>query len=183
MDLVRTIRGTGRSGLLLLIIAGLCAALLAASDVPAKPTPTSSGGSVAVKHTPAKKAPTKKGKRSRKSKKASKRGQQAIDSQRTREIQEALIREHYLEGESSGKWDATTQAALRRFQADQGWQTKTVPDSRALIKLGLGPSSDGLLNPESAMTSAPVSASAKSETKSGDVSTPSSNHPAADPQR
>jgi len=28
-----------------------------------------------------------------------------------------------------------------------------VPDSRALIKLGLGPSTDKLLNPDSAMTS------------------------------
>lgn len=85
-----------------------------------------------------------------------KRGQQAIDSPRARQIQEALIQQHYLDGEPSGKWDAATEAALRRFQSDQGWQTKTVPDSRALIKLGLGPSTDGLLNPESAMTTAPV---------------------------
>ena len=26
-----------------------------------------------------------------------------------------------------------------RYQADNGWQTKVAPDSRALIKLGLGP--------------------------------------------
>ena len=45
-----------------------------------------------------------------------------------------------------------TQAAMQRYQADQGWQAKTTPDSRALIKLGLGPSHDHLLNPESAMT-------------------------------
>jgi hypothetical protein len=41
---------------------------------------------------------------------------------------------------------------MRRFQREHGWQDKTVPDSRALIKLGLGPSTDHLLNPESAMT-------------------------------
>jgi hypothetical protein len=46
---------------------------------------------------------------------------------------------------------------MRRYQADHGWQSKTVPDSRALIKLGLGPSKDHLLNPESAMTTAPDS--------------------------
>ena len=57
-----------------------------------------------------------------------------------------------MTGEATGKWDATTEDALRRFQADNGWQNKTVPDSRALIKLGLGPSHDHLLNPESAMT-------------------------------
>jgi hypothetical protein len=84
-----------------------------------------------------------------------KRGQQAIDSGRTRQIQTALIREHYMQGEPSGSWDSATQAAMKRYQADQGWQSKQIPDSRALIKLGLGPSHDHLLNPESAMTSAP----------------------------
>jgi hypothetical protein len=28
---------------------------------------------------------------------------------------------------------------MQKFQADHGWQTKLTPDSRALIKLGLGP--------------------------------------------
>jgi hypothetical protein len=83
------------------------------------------------------------------------RGQQKVDPQRAREIQEALVREHYLKGEPSGRWDEATQAAMQRYQAANGWQTKTVPDSRALIKLGLGPSHDHLLNPESAMTTAP----------------------------
>jgi peptidoglycan hydrolase-like protein with peptidoglycan-binding domain len=81
------------------------------------------------------------------------RGQQAIDTTRAQEIQQALVREHYLTGEPSGTWDAATQEAMRRYQADQGWQSKTVPDSRALIRLGLGPSRDHLLNPESAMLS------------------------------
>lgn len=94
-----------------------------------------------------------KGKRSRKSAKGRMRGQQKIDSARAREIQEALIREHYLEGTASGTWDAKSQAAMERYQADNGWQSKTVPDSRALIKLGLGPDHEHLLNPESAMTS------------------------------
>jgi len=93
--------------------------------------------------------------RGKKSKKTAKRGQQKIDSERTQQIQEALIRQHYLSGEPTGKWDPATEDALRKFQADNGWQNKTVPDSRALIKLGLGPSHDHLLNPESAMTSVP----------------------------
>lgn len=66
-------------------------------------------------------------------------GQQGIAPDRALAIQEALIREHYLTGEPSGVWDAGTQAALVRYQGDHGWQTKVVPDSRALIKLGLGP--------------------------------------------
>ena len=98
-----------------------------------------------------------------------KRGQQAIDPTRAREIQTALIREHYMQGEPTGTWDAATQSAMQRFQADQGWQSKSTPDSRALIKLGLGPSHDHLLNPESAMTMptsvAPPAGDAKAATK------------------
>lgn len=67
------------------------------------------------------------------------RGQRGIDPDRAREIQTALIREKYLTGEPSGQWDSATEAAMQRYQADHGWQTKLTPDSRALIKLGLGP--------------------------------------------
>ena len=73
-------------------------------------------------------------------------GQQAIDSERVTAIQQALIREHYLTGEPSTKWDDGTQAAMLKFQADQGWQTKITPDSRALIKLGLGPNHSNAIN-------------------------------------
>lgn len=76
-------------------------------------------------------------------------GQQKIDSDRAREIQTALIREKYLDGEPSGNWDAQTKEAMVRYQADHGWQTKMLPDSRALIALGLGPKHENLLNPES----------------------------------
>jgi hypothetical protein len=73
-------------------------------------------------------------------------GQQAIDSERVTAIQNALIKAHYLNGEPSAKWDSDTQAAMLKFQADQGWQTKITPDSRALIKLGLGPNHSGAIN-------------------------------------
>ncbi|MGP8258640.1 MAG: peptidoglycan-binding domain-containing protein [Acidobacteriaceae bacterium] len=66
--------------------------------------------------------------------------QKTIDDERATQIQSALIRSGYLTGEPSGHWDAQTQAAMEKLQADNGWQTKLVPDSRALIKLGLGPS-------------------------------------------
>jgi peptidoglycan hydrolase-like protein with peptidoglycan-binding domain len=73
-------------------------------------------------------------------------GQQAIEPARVTEIQQALIREHYLSGDATGKWDATTEAAMQKFQADQGWQTKLMPDSRALKKLGLGPDYSNAIN-------------------------------------
>jgi peptidoglycan hydrolase-like protein with peptidoglycan-binding domain len=103
---------------------------------------------------------------------AKKRGQQVIDSERAREIQAALIREHYMDGEPSGSWDSATQTAMQRYQADQGWQSKTTPDARALIKLGLGPSHDHLLNPESAMTITTTPARAVGGPKAADKPTP-----------
>jgi hypothetical protein len=87
------------------------------------------------------------------------RGQQAIDSERTLQIQQALIREHYLDGEATGTWDQATRDALTRFQSDNHWQTKVLPDARALIKLGLGPRQQNLLNPESAAMAMPSSQS------------------------
>jgi hypothetical protein len=112
---------------------------------------------------------------SRKSKSARVRGQQKIDSDRATSIQQALIREHYLSGAPSGLWDEESETAMRRYQSDHGWQTKEVPDSRALIKLGLGPNNAHLLNPDSAMTSAPITPTSTS-------SSPSSHSPsAADP--
>jgi hypothetical protein len=107
---------------------------------------------------------------------AKKRGQQAIDSDRAREIQEALIRERYMEGEPTGSWDDATQAAMQRYQADQGWQSKTTPDARALIKLGLGPSHDHLLNPESAMTATTSAAPAADDPKAGTKQTPAADN-------
>lgn len=89
--------------------------------------------------------------KSKKSKKAwQARGQKSISDDRTREIQAALIRDKYLTGEPSGQLDGPTRQALIKLQQENGWQTKIVPDSRALIKLGLGPNHDNLLNPETA---------------------------------
>lgn len=73
-------------------------------------------------------------------------GQQAIDPERATQIQQALIREHYLTTEANGRWDATTEAAMQKYQADQGWQTHLMPDSRALLKLGLGPDYSTAIN-------------------------------------
>lgn len=81
-----------------------------------------------------------KGRRSKAKKGSWKRhGQQEIQPERASAIQDALIRAKYLTGEANGQWDARTQAAMARYQTDHGWQSKITPDSRALIKLGLGP--------------------------------------------
>ena len=170
-DQIRRWRRAGLSSLLCLAIQGFAIAQTETATPPKKPATTSaapakksthhaSGAATKSASTHAKvhkstrtSAQKGKGSRTKKGKQVGrKRGQQAIDSDRAREIQTALIREHYMQGEPSGTWDAATQAAMQRYQADQGWQSKNTPDSRALIKLGLGPSHDHLLNPESAMT-------------------------------
>ena len=77
-------------------------------------------------------------------------GQRTIDSSRATEIQTALIQQKYLTGSPTGQWDAQSQAAMQRYQADHGWQTKLMPDSRALISLGLGPAGS---NPDAVVAS------------------------------
>jgi hypothetical protein len=77
-------------------------------------------------------------------------GQQSIEPGRVTEIQQALIREHYLSKDADGEWDATTLAAMQKYQADHGWQTKVMPDSRALKKLGLGPDYSNAINAKTA---------------------------------
>ncbi len=107
------------------------------------------------------------------------RGQQKIDPQRAQAIQEALIREHYMTGEPAGTWNQDSEQAMRRYQADHGWQSKTVPDSRALISLGLGPNHDHLLNPESAMMTGPAFPGSASVASSPQIPASHSAQPAS----
>jgi len=86
-------------------------------------------------------------------------GQQGIEPARVVEIQQALIREHYLTGEASGKWDEATKAAMQKYQADQGWQTKLMPDARALKKLGLGPDYSNAINAKNSAFAPPPAVS------------------------
>jgi hypothetical protein len=62
-----------------------------------------------------------------------------MPAERATQIQTALIKQGYLSGEPTGTWDSQTVSAMQKLQGDNGWQTKITPDSRALIKLGLGP--------------------------------------------
>jgi hypothetical protein len=54
-------------------------------------------------------------------------GQRQIEPERAKEIQDALIREHYLSSPASGQWDSTTEAAMQKYQADHGCQTVASP--------------------------------------------------------
>ena len=82
-------------------------------------------------------------------------GPRAMEPERATEIQTALIKSGYLSGEASGHWDTQTEAAMQKLQNDNGWQTKIIPDSRAIIKLGLGPTQDSGLSNTSASIAGP----------------------------
>jgi hypothetical protein len=155
------IRNACFSAVVALLLGGVFTPAAGAQDnVAAKQSSTASSSTASAQHSSSTstsskgKTPAASSKKRRK-KSTQVRGQQKIDSERAQEIQEALIREHYLSGQATGTWNEASEEAMRRYQADNGWQSKTVPDSRALIKLGLGPSKDHLLNPESAMTTTP----------------------------
>ena len=45
---------------------------------------------------------------------------------------------------------------MQKFQADQGWQTRLMPDSRALMKLGLGPDYSNAINAKDSSFATPV---------------------------
>jgi hypothetical protein len=81
-----------------------------------------------------------------------------IAPDRATEIQTALIKAGYLTGTPTGTWDATSEQAMQKMQSDNGWQTKITPDSRALIKLGLGPNTSETATTESTATAAQVAA-------------------------
>jgi hypothetical protein len=159
-------------------------ATTAPAKVPAKTTPLKQSATAAAKSTSTPHTASTGTHSSRKKKSVRARGQQKIDSDRARSIQVALIREHYMSGEPTGTWNQASEDAMRKYQADHGWQSKTVPDSRALIKLGLGPSNDHLLNPESAMISGPDAPRSQSTPPTSHAQPPTSDPaPASKPNQ
>ena len=130
---------------------------VATATTPSHPTKSSSNSHKSSKSSKSSKSGKTTNSKSTKKKsgKSTAKGQRGIDQARTAQIQEALIREHYLTGEPTGNWDQSTKDALAKLQGANGWQTKSVPDSRALIKLGLGPDKSALLNPDTAVMMSP----------------------------
>jgi len=65
--------------------------------------------------------------------------QQSPTPERYQEIQQALTKKGYFQGEASGKWGADSTDALKRFQAEQNLTPDGKINSLSLIALGLGP--------------------------------------------
>lgn len=74
--------------------------------------------------------------------------QKAPTPDRISEIQSALNRGGFYQGDPNGKWDATTIAALQKFQSANGLEPTGKLDALSLQKLGLGSSTAGLSAPK-----------------------------------
>jgi peptidoglycan hydrolase-like protein with peptidoglycan-binding domain len=61
-----------------------------------------------------------------------------LQPERVQEIQQALIREGYLQGDSNGQWDSRTHDAMLRYQTMNGFPPTGLPEAKSLMKLGLG---------------------------------------------
>ena len=133
--------------------------LFAVNPLHAK-SPAKSGtgsGSKSASVTPVKS--TKKSSKHSKAKTKKVKGQQAPTSDRISEIQSALARDGYYQGDPNGKLDDHTQESLRKFQDAQGLTPSGKLDALTLEKLGLGADTAGVgaPRPPVAPTPSPVS--------------------------
>jgi peptidoglycan hydrolase-like protein with peptidoglycan-binding domain len=74
-------------------------------------------------------------------------GQKAPAPDRISEIQTALAKDGSFAGTPSGKWDASTVDAMKKFQEGHGLNPSGKLDAKTLQKLGLGSQTAGLAPP------------------------------------
>lgn len=98
--------------------------------------------------------------------------QKAPTAARISEIQSALARNGYYQGEPNGKWDSSSVGAMQKFQSSNGLEASGKLNALSLQKLGLGSSIAGVDAPKPVQ---PASSRPPS-------STPSSGTPASAPQ-
>jgi hypothetical protein len=96
----------------------------------------------------------KKKKKSVSSKKSKVKGQAAPTPDRIKEIQTALQKDGSYEGEPTGKWDAATTEAMKKYQDKIGVSPTGKIDAVSLNKLGLGSGTAGKGAPVPAASSA-----------------------------
>lgn len=90
--------------------------------------------------------------------------QKAPTPDRIKEIQSALARGGYYQGEPNGKWDLNTVAAMQKFQSGNGLEPNGKINALSLQKLGLGSEIAGVSAPKPAApaaTPAPASPPAR----------------------
>jgi peptidoglycan hydrolase-like protein with peptidoglycan-binding domain len=128
------------------------------------------------KKSSAKSSTNKLNKTSRKSSARTRKqpGQKAPTGDRISEIQTALARDGSYQGLPSGKWDDSTAAAMRKFQASHGLKPSGRVDAPSLQWLGLGSQTAGVAppTPPPGATSRLTSSAAAPSAASGDSRRP-----------
>jgi peptidoglycan hydrolase-like protein with peptidoglycan-binding domain len=87
------------------------------------------------------------------------RGQKAPAPERISEIQAALAKDGSFDGKPSGKWDASTVDAMKKFQEAHGLNPSGKLDAKTLQKLGLGSQTAGLAPPRPPVSSSSLAPS------------------------
>ena len=108
---------------------------------------------------------------------------------RISEIQSALARNGFYDGNPNGKWDSTTVAAMQKFQSANGLEASGKLNALSLQKLGLGSSIAGVSAPKPlpppastapaskpAATPAPSTSAPTAQNTSTAAVTPASQH-------
>lgn len=99
-------------------------------------------------------------KKSSKGSRRRERGQKEPTPDRISEIQQALAKDGSYTGTANGKWDDSTQDALRKFQEAHGLNPTGKLDAPSLQQLGLGSSITGVARPAPSNTASKLTSSA-----------------------
>ena len=143
----------------------------------ATPARTSSQTSTSSKSTTASKK-----KRTTRQTRTARRGpvQKAPTPDRISEIQSALARGGYYQGDPNGKWDPSTVAALQKFQSANGLDSSGKLDALSLQKMGLGSEIAGVSAPRPVVHPSGASAPSGAALPPGSAATvPSSDFPSS----
>ena len=183
-----------------LTAAFLLAALLALGSVAASagPAPAPAGRPSPQASASSSTSPTAKKKTSKKHKKSSHMSsQKAPTPDRITEIQSALARGGYYQGDPNGKWDSNTVAAMQKFQSSNGLEANGKLDALSLQKLGLGsdiagvsapkppvaPSGSASLTPPAPLSAAPPKAPSAGSSSQSPTSSSSQSSSATAPSQ
>jgi hypothetical protein len=168
------------------VITGLLSILFAATvpgQASAVQATKSSGAALSTSNSTHKSSTTAAGSKKKKSSRhrSSKREpfQKAPTPDRISEIQTALSRGGYFEGQPSGKWDSSTISAMQKFQSANGLNSSGKIDATSLQKLGLGSGTAGVDAPKpikkpdpSAATNAASRSTSANNTNSASTAVP-----------
>lgn len=89
----------------------------------------------------------RRGKTTKRTSSRREKGQKAPTAERVSEIQTALAKDGSFSSTPNGKWDDSTVAAMKKFQAGHGLNPSGKLDAKTLQQLGLGSQTAGVAPP------------------------------------